>query len=256
MKIYSWNVYCFNKEMWKVSHHIRELDFDVLCLQEVTPALLHELKSMPFHLTYHVDVLRLFSKGKHEYNYVAILSKAPFLNTGTLQFIDFPFPVHTRLFITFMSMFRWSFVTERGAVYADIQIGERIIRFFSVHLTLWGPGNRQREFEAVAGHLEPGAPSVVCGDFNVIEYPPLKVLNWLLGSPLAEALPWYPERDIFEERFKTLGLKNPLRGMTTHPFSRSQLDHILVSENIVVTSAKVELERHGSDHALVGVQID
>ena len=241
--------------MPKLARHIEKLDFDVLCLQEVTPELLEELKQMPYHLTYHVDVLRLFGKGNEAYNYVAILSKHPFVNTGSLQFMDVPFPRHTRLFIALMSLVRWSFLTERGAVYADIKIGERTIRFFSVHLTLWAPGNRHREFEAVAGHMEPLQPSVVCGDFNIIEHPPLKVLNWLLGSSIGEAMPWYPERDIIEEKFAAQGLRNPLRGMTTHPFSRSQLDHILVTSDLHVEHARVEEKRYGSDHALVGVTL-
>ncbi len=241
--------------MSQVAKYIREADFDVLCLQEVTPALLEELKKMPFHLTYHVDVLRLFGKGRSEYNYVALLSKIPFEHTGTLQFLDFPFPAHTRAFVTFMSLFKWSFVTERGAVYADIRRGTEVVRIFSVHFTLWGPGNRQKEFDAVVGHMQPGVPSVVCGDFNIIEYPPLKVLNWLLGSTLTEAMPWYPERDIIEEKFAEAGMKNPLRSLTTHPFSRSQLDHILVSADVVVEGVSVETERHGSDHCLIAAEL-
>lgn len=237
--------------MPEVARHIESLDFDVLCLQEVTPLLLERLKSMPYHLTYHVDVLRLHGKGKDERNYVAILSKVPFLNTGTLQFFDFAFPPHTRAFITFMSLFRWSFVTERGAVYADVPYGNSTLRVFSVHLTLWGPHNRVKEFEAVLGHVEPEAPTVVCGDFNIIEYGPMKILNWLLGAPLSSGMPWYPERDLFEERFLKAGFSNPLRGKTTHPFSKSQLDHILVSHNMKATDPHVYRERHGSDHQLI-----
>jgi endonuclease/exonuclease/phosphatase family metal-dependent hydrolase len=256
MKIYSWNVYCFNTKFKEVCNFIETLDFDVLCLQEVTPELLACLQKMPFHLTHHVDVIRLFSDKHKEKNYVAILSKQPIQNEGTLQFFDFPFPLHTRIFISFMSLFRWSFITERGAVYADIDLGNGILtRIFSVHLTLWGPHNRQKEFEAVLGHIEPEKPAIICGDFNVIEYGPMKILNWLLGAPLRQATPWYPERDLFEERFSSARLHNPLRGKVTHGFSRSQLDHILVSEGVPVTRAWVHPELHGSDHNPVGVEL-
>lgn len=251
MKIYSWNVYCYNRQMPEVAMRIRTLDFDILCLQEVTPALLEELKRMPFYLTYHVDVLRFFGK-RRDYNYVAILSRVPHKGSGTFQFMDFPFPGHTRLFIAFMSLFKWSFLTERGAIYADYETAGQTLRVFSVHLTLWGPGNRQKEFDEVVRNIEPGKATVVCGDFNVIEYGPMKVLNWILGAPLAHAVPWYPERDLFEERFRDAGLTNALRGKITHPFSRSQLDHILVSKDIEVEHSSVDAERHGSDHALVG----
>jgi endonuclease/exonuclease/phosphatase family metal-dependent hydrolase len=141
-------------------------------------------------------------------------------------------------------------------VYADVDLGQgALTRIFSIHLTLWGPHNRQKEFQAVLGHIEPNRPAVLCGDFNVIEYGPMKILNWLLGAPLRQAMPWYPERDLFEERFSTAKLHNPLRGKVTHPFSRSQLDHILVSEDIKVTHAWVDDERHGSDHCPVGIEI-
>jgi endonuclease/exonuclease/phosphatase family metal-dependent hydrolase len=255
MKIYSWNVYCFNKKVDEVTSFIRELDFDVLCLQEVTPALLERLKELPFHLTYHIDVIRLFSKKRIEKNYVAILSRHPVRASNTLQFFDFPFPLHTRVFITLMRLVNWSFITERGAVYADVEVENALVRVFSVHLTLWGPTNRKNEFEAVLGHVEPNGPTIVCGDFNVIEYGPMKILNWLLGAPLKEATPWYPERDLFEERFKEAGFTNPLRGSVTHTFSKSQLDHILVSADMKTTSAWVHPEKRGSDHQPVGVEV-
>jgi len=236
---------------------IDNLDFDVLCLQEVTPELLAYIKKMPFHLTYHVDVIRLMSDKRQEKNYVAILSKHSIANQGTLQFFDFGFPLHTRLFIGFMRMFQWSFVTERGAVYADIDLGNGVLtRIFSVHLTLWGPHNRAQEFEAVVGHIQPELPAIVCGDFNVIEYGPMKILNWLLGAPLSQAVPWYPERDLFEERFEGVKLKNPLKGKVTHNFSRSQLDHILLSDGVKACRAWVHPELHGSDHNPVGVEIE
>lgn len=255
MKIYSWNVYCFNRKVPEVASYIEQLDFDVLCLQEVTPELLERLKAMPFHLAYHVDVIRLTLRKERYVNYVAILSKREFLNEGTLQFFDFSLPLHTRLFVAFMAFFNWSFVTERGAVYTDIPYAGGTLRVFSVHLTLWGAGNRAKEFEAVIGHVEPEASTIVCGDFNVIEYGPMKILNWLLGAPLREGMPWYPERDLFEERFSEAGFHNPLRGSVTHRFSRSQLDHILLSKDLAVAHAFVEPDSHGSDHQPVSVTI-
>lgn len=255
MTVYSWNILCYNRKIPEVIAYIEQLEFDVLCLQEVTPELLAHLKTLPYHLAYHVDVIRLYKEAREEPLYAAIVSKRPFIRTGTLQFFDFPYPLHTRLFIAFMSLFKWSFVTERGAVYADIESGDRQLRVFSVHLTLWGPHHRATEFEAVIGHVEPEQPTVICGDFNIIEYAPLKVLNWLLGAPLSHGLPWYPERDLFEERFAKAGFHNPLRGKITHRFSRSQLDHILLSRDLSAAAARVEPDSHGSDHQPVSVVI-
>ncbi len=260
MKIYSWNVLCYNKQIPQVQEFVKELDFDVLCLQEVTAELLEHLKTLSYNLEYHVDVLRMFAEGKKELNYVAILSKYPIEEKGTMQFAELGFPIHTKLFIRFMSLFKWSAVTERGAVYIDVRVKGKLLRVFSVHLTLWGPGSRAQEFELLASHLPQVAQkdhaSVVCGDFNIIEYGPMKILHWFLGAPLKEATPWYPERALFEGRFKKYGLHNPLRGKVTHKFSRSQLDHILVSEELTVKKAWVVPESHGSDHQPVGLELE
>lgn len=255
MKIYSWNVYCYNPRIQEVADTIASLDFDVICLQEVTDELLKLLKALPFHLVSHVDVIRLVRDEKQIRNHVVILSRTPFSNTGTLQFFNFQIPFHTRLFIAGMSLIKWSFVTERGAVYADIPFNGTLLRVFCVHLTLWGAGRRAKEFEAVMGHVQPGTPTVIAGDFNVVEYPPMKLINWLLGAPLKEGMPWYPERHLFEQRFADAGFVNPLRGTTTHPFSRSQLDHILVSSDICASEPRAYTDRHGSDHQLVSVAI-
>lgn len=256
MKIYSWNVLYINKKTKEMCDFIEHLDFDVLCLQEVPSALLSCLEQMPFHMTYHIDVIRLIADTSQQKNYVVLLSKHPIANTGTLQFFNFPFPLHTRLFIALMCPFGFTFITERGAVYADIDLGSgALTRIFSVHLTLWGPHNRAKEFDVVVDHLQPGMPAIICGDFNVIEYGPMKILNWLLGSPLRQAVPWYPERDLFEERFEKAGFHNPLKGKVTHQFSRSQLDHILLSSGMTAKRAWVHPELHGSDHNPVGVEL-
>jgi endonuclease/exonuclease/phosphatase family metal-dependent hydrolase len=255
MKVYSWNVYCYNRKLRAVCEFIERLDFDVLCLQEVTPELLECLKGLPYEIAYHIDVIRLYSPRKEELNYVVILSRHPMEYRGTLQFPDIPFPRHTRAFISVMRIFRWTLITERGSVYADIRIGKRLIRVFSAHLTLWGPSNRAEEFREILKHVHPDTPTIIGGDFNVIEHPAMKIINWLLGSPFHEALPWYPERALFEERFRRYGFKNPHRTQITHGFSRSQLDHILITHDLKAKSAWVLPDLHGSDHFPVGVEL-
>lgn len=255
MKIYSWNVFCYNRRLDSVMKFIKELDYDVLCLQEVSGELLERLKELPEELAYHVDIIRLVAPNREAYQYVAILSKYPMIYRGTLQYEDIPLPPRVRLFIRFMKVLGWSLVTERGAVYADIKVGEREIRVFSVHFTLAGPGKRAEEFHTVLSHVKRGRPTVIGGDFNVIERPILKILAWLLGSPVQEGLPWYPERSLFEERFVLNGFQNPLRSRITHGFSKSQLDHVLVSQDLPVADYWVHTDLHGSDHYPVAVEL-
>lgn len=255
MKVYSWNVYCYNRKIEAVCDFIERLEFDVLCLQEVTPQLLECLKAMPYEIAYHTDVIRLYSPRREELNYVVVLSRHPMSYRGTLQFADFPFPKHTRYFIALMTGLGWTLITERGSVYADIEAAGKIIRIFSTHLTLWGPSNRTEEFLELMKHVKEDMPTIIAGDFNVIENPPMKIINWLLGAPIQEALPWYPERALFEERFLRFGFKNPHRKKVTHGFSRSQLDHILISNDLTAKSAWVLPDLHGSDHYPVGVEL-
>lgn len=257
LKVYSWNVLCYNRRIADVRKFIGELDFDILCLQEVTPDLLSYLQKLPYKIAYHTDVIRLFPRARKELNHVVILSKHPIKHRGTLQFPELMFPLRTRLFMAFMGAFnKWSFVTERGAVYADIKFADRTIRFFSVHLTLWGPHNRSAEFEIVSQHFSKDWPVIVAGDFNIIEFGPMKILNWLLGSSLPQGMPWHPERQLSEDRFASHKLKNPLRGMITHKFSHSQLDHILVPQEISIREAGVVPDAHGSDHHPITVTIE
>lgn len=255
MKIYSWNLYIFNKEPESAVRFIETLDFDVLCLQEVTPRMLVLLKQLPYHIVYHVDIVRAVPKGAAYRDYVVILSKHEFKGHHTFQFPDFPFPRYVRFLIRLLSRVRMEWVNERGGIYADVLIGKRLVRVFSVHLTLWGPKNRASEFALVASLVDPAIPAVITGDFNVIEYGPLKLLNALLGASVRESLPTYPERKLFEARFKEFDFENPLRGRVTHDFSRSQLDHILVSRSLVVESTMVLPELCGSDHHPIGVEI-
>jgi endonuclease/exonuclease/phosphatase family metal-dependent hydrolase len=95
----------------------------------------------------------------------------------------------------------------------------------------------------------------MAGDLNIIENPRVKMLNWFLGASVYESLPWYSERARFEKRFLEAKLKNPLRNKITHGFSKSQLDHILVSESLTITDSGVHADRHGSDHSPVYVDL-
>ena len=255
MKVYSWNVYCYNRKIQEVCDFIERLEFDVLCLQEATPELLKCLQDMPYEIAYHTDVIRLDSPRKEELNYVVILSKHPMEYRGTLQFPEFALPKYMRYIVSFMTGLGWTLVTERGSVFADVRIGKRLIRVFSAHLTLWGPGNRDEEFKEILKNVRPGMPTIIGGDFNIIEHPPMKIINWILGSAFHEALPWYPERALFEERFRRSGFKNPHRTQVTHGFSRSQLDHILITRDLTARSAWVLPDLHGSDHYPVGVEL-
>jgi endonuclease/exonuclease/phosphatase family metal-dependent hydrolase len=259
MKIYSWNVLRSNRKLPEVYRFIENLDFDVLCLQEVTDEMLAYLTKMPFHIAYHVDrvaeVIHLFSPNKSEVNYVVILSKYEILNQQQIQFPKLLRTFNSNVFEFFMELLqKWESISNLGSVFVDIKVNGRELRIFNVHLALWNPQTRAKEFEHLMEYLPTAGATIVCGDFNILEYGPIKILNWLLGGTLEEGMPWYSERAIFEASFKKNGFSNPLLGKITHKFSRSQLDHILLPVNFSPIKACVIENSYGSDHQPIFVE--
>ena len=76
-----------------------------------------------------------------------------------------------------------------------------------------------------------------------------------MGGKISDVLFYKRERLNIEEYFKKLSLINPLRGFITHPFSNSQLDHILVSNLFSVVKKTVLRDRIGSDHCITCVEL-
>jgi len=124
-----------------------------------------------------------------------------------------------------------------------------------IHLVLAQPSWRLKEFEAAMLERDPTRPTIVCGDFNILEKPHITLLNWILGGRMTDALFYTRERTHIEERFVEHGLTNVLRGAITHPLSQSQLDHILASHSFSIENAAVIPDRYGSDHHPIRTEI-
>jgi endonuclease/exonuclease/phosphatase family metal-dependent hydrolase len=249
MKIYSWNVWDDNKTPELVLEFIQQLDFDIVCLQEVPESLLKKLNGLPYAQVHFVDLTRLRPK-KEEACYLVILTRYQIIHHGSFFTCPKPvYPLRTRAFLG-LGLFGFTRLKDHGALYADIQIPgrERPVRVFSLHLRLNGPVERKRELAIVASHMDKAASTIVCGDFNIIDQPLQKSFSWLLGSSIREAVPWYPERRLMETQFGSLGLKNVLHGQRTNTRFANQLDHILVPKAASVTTAGVCENSFGSDH--------
>jgi endonuclease/exonuclease/phosphatase family metal-dependent hydrolase len=215
MKVYSWNVLRSNKNIPEMCNYIKGLDFDFICLQEVTEEMLVQLRRMPFNIVYHVDrfseVMNLFTKNRVEVNYAVIISRYEMREHGKIQFSKLLRSFNSNTFEFLMERIqKWESVSNLGAVYADYVIKGKHVRVFSMHLALWNPRTRANEFEHLMEYLPEHGETIVCGDFNILEYGPLKILNLLLSGSVYEGMPWYPERKLFEERFKKYELANPL----------------------------------------------
>ncbi|MBI2612579.1 endonuclease/exonuclease/phosphatase family protein [Candidatus Kaiserbacteria bacterium] len=256
MKIYSWNIFFRNGKLERAFKFIKELDYDVLCLQEVPEEFLDKLRKLPVHIAFAPDVDRIYPE-RIERNFLVILSRHPIVAHSAFA-LEVPFqPLRTRLFAKAMRPIYWSRVRNRHGFFADIQIEElpTPVRVFCLHLTLAHPEARRREFEIAMREYDATLPTIVCGDFNILDTPLVAPFNWLLGGRVSDALRYQRERAQFEERIARLGLANPLNGKRTHLIS-GQLDHILISQNLSIESAHVVSERIGSDHYPIHVEID
>lgn len=244
-----------NKKLDDAFEFIAHTDFDVFCLQEVPEPFLARLQTLPYSLISRIgteklveeDVVRMFN---------VILSRHPITAQGEVPFPEYweRLPLRTRLFITLMPDRLFSKMRDRGCLYADISLGATSVRIFNLHLMLAQPVWRLEEFEIAMMKRDPSRTTIVCGDFNILEKPHITLLNWILGGRVSDALFYKRERARIEQCFVAHELQNPLRGKSTHPLSRSQLDHILVSKSLSIKSASVIPNRYGSDHHPIFVE--
>lgn len=257
MIIYSWNMLFRNRELDRAFDFIATTDFDIFCLQEVPEDFLKRLQALPVAVVAFPETDRIY-KGERSTQYVVILSRYPFRASGAipLPYRDPYLSSRGKLFVRLMFTLRlWAAgVGNRHAMYADVETPGSIVRVFNLHLALALPAWRLEEFEKVMAERDPAKPTIVCGDFNILEKPHITLLNWLLGGRVSDVLLHRRERTYIEKRFVAHELRNPLRGRSTHPLSRSQLDHILVSHSFSVRHAEVIPDRFGSDHHPIRVE--
>jgi endonuclease/exonuclease/phosphatase family metal-dependent hydrolase len=249
MTIYSWNMLYRNRELDRAFEFISHAEFDIFCLQEVPESFLGRLKTLPYALSSHLESEKVYrSITIPMYN--VILSRFPLENEGTIPFSDYwpLLPWRTRLFINLMPSRFFARVQNRSGIYADLATPRGRLRVFNLHLALIHPALRLEEFERAIAERDLEIPTVICGDFNILESFHITPLNWILGGRMSDTFLARRERTHIESRFVEHKLTNALRGTMTHPLSRSQLDHILVSHAFKVENAAVLPDRTGSDH--------
>jgi endonuclease/exonuclease/phosphatase family metal-dependent hydrolase len=259
MVMYSWNMLFRNTKLPEALTFIRESAFDVFCLQEVPEEFLEKLSAEFPMLSYAVETSRIHN-GEVSRQYLVTLSRHPIRQTTaspiTTRAVSAPY--RASLFTKLMVALRlWAYgVGDREYLYTDIEVDGTMLRIYNLHLPLKHPSWRMEEFELALANRDHTVATVVCGDFNVIESPHIAILNWFLGGSLSDALLYTRERLSIEKKFVEYALQNPLRGKNTHPLSRSQLDHILVSRELFVREASVIPRRFGSDHHPIRVICD
>ena len=257
MKIYSWNMLFRNRELDRAFEFVKNSDFDIFCLQEVPEEFLARLKTLPFHTASRTDVEKLYeSKIVPMFN--VIISKHQITAHGEIPFPEYwhLLPLRTRIFVHLMPNKFFTRIRNRGGLYTDIIVNNVSVRVFNLHLILAQPAWRLKEFETAMAERDQSRPTIVCGDFNTIEAPHISILNWILGGKVNDAFLHRRERTDINERFVQHELVNTLSGSVTHPLSRSQMDHILVSHSFSIKNAEVLSDRIGSDHHPIRVEVE
>lgn len=257
MIIYSWNILYRNKELDRAFNFVQNTNFDFFCLQEVPEEFLQRLQTLPYFIVSGIDTEKVF-KSTTIKMYNVILSKHPLGEYGEISFTNHwvLLPFRTRFFIWLMKPFHFSKTINRGGLYADTVVEGISLRIFSLHLALAHPVQRFEEFKHAMLKYDTMRKQIICGDFNILESPHITILNWLLGGRTTDAIFYKRERKAIEKHFTSHELINPLRNFITHPFSQSQLDHILLHNSFSVTNISVLKDRIGSDHSIVKVEVE
>lgn len=259
MIIYSWNMFFLNAKEERAFHFIAKSDFDIFCLQEVPEDFLERLQTLPMYIAYTPEEDRR-SCGKVSTQYLVVLSRYPIRATESMPipYEDSMLSWRGRMFLRLMYRLRlW--VEGLGNRHNFCVTIDRkalgVIRLYNLHLPLRNPLWRMREFEMALVNHDSAIPTIVCGDFNILEAFHITILNWFLGGQVSDVLFHQRERARIEKRFVEHELVNPLRGWSTHPLSLSQLDHILVSRSFSIKNADVIRDRAGSDHHPIRVEV-
>ncbi len=255
MKIYSWNILHKNPDLDRAFGFIEAVDFDIFCLQEVPLHFLERLQTMGAHL---VSAKELdFVDGKIKNRYSVILSKYPIVSYSDFPLSEYAQSLRVKIFVLFLHLVGGHFSSNWRSLYADIEAPKfGRLRVFCLHLSVSYPRQRARELDAAMTLRDTTVPTIVCGDLNIFERARVTLLNWLLGGRLRDVFTWHSERLAMEKRFSELELQNPLRGERTHTISQSQLDHILIPQNMRIIEAKVLHDRMGSDHNPIFVECE
>ena len=245
-----------NRELGPALQFIKGSDFDIFCLQEVPETFLSQLKKLPCYFVSCVDVERL-NGNEVTPIYLVVLSKYPIISSSEISLPDYQNqqPLRSRIFIMLMRLFHFGKMRNRHALFVDVEKESTVVRTFDLHLVLGAPEWRLKEFETAMSKKDVSIPTIVCGDFNLIESRRMSSLNWLLGGRVSDMFFYKRERAVIEKRFAEYELQNPLRGMNTHSFANSQLDHILASRSFSIKNFEVIPDRFGSDHHPIVVEL-
>ena len=246
LKIFSWNIYCHNKNFNGALRFIDQQEADVVCLQEVPVLIAGKLKRR--RGSYVTEVKARHRGRKKIKTRNVIMSRFPIKEHGS-----FPFEKKEQRSIK-------SRVSNLHGPsefhYVDIKTGKRKVRIFNSHLECnTSPRMRADQFKQIVKKSHKSKTNIYCGDFNTYGR---WYINLLVGHISNYKLKDYSQsdRELFDKLFEKHKLSNVFYGNVTYPLFRLQLDHILVPDDTSVLSKKVFKSRYGSDHRPIMVEVE
>jgi endonuclease/exonuclease/phosphatase family metal-dependent hydrolase len=246
MRLITWNISAFNKDIEKALSSILSYDPDILCIQELPQSGVDYLKQLSnYEMVYSLDTeVDISSKNA----FLVILTKYKIIGTGTHEYgkdrISSPF--------VWCSEKLFGRKRENKSLYIDIDTVSGIKRVHTLHLT-WpvGPKTRIQQFLNFLDSAKPDKTHLILGDLNVFGKIGNNILAYIpFGYALNELFMY--EKSIFQDLFEKYGWQNPFDGTisSTWPWNLSgaQLDYILIPKDATVKHKYLFKETYGSDH--------
>lgn len=246
LKVFSWNMYCNNRNFAGALKFLEEQNADVMCLQEVPTDIARMLEKKT---QWHISQAKAHHRGHRRVKTRnVIISRYPIKEKGASSFLEDEKPsIKSRI---------TGLCGPLEFQYIDIKPGKRKVRIFNSHLECnTSPRIRVEQFKQVLQLSHKSSLNIYCGDLNTYgEWYLNLFVGYISNYKLKDISS--SERNLFNALFREYELNNVFHGNVTYPLFRLQLDHILVPNDVPVVSKMVYHKRYGSDHRPISVEVE
>ncbi len=240
MKIVTWNVYKDNKTLELAAQKVKDVDADIVCLQEVPE---DQVDLFTQHYPYYASALEAWTErksGDETRIFNLILSKHELTNI-IVEDISLGTIYSTTKYTMFSSEFISALFTHEGV---DYQICNAHLRCVAP------PSIRIKQLDQIIKLLDDSREQIICGDLNTFSWPLINLLVWKRYKYTFREL-MTNGRKLFAEIFSHHDLQNPHIGAWTWKYFPVQYDYILVDRDVTVTGAYKDRKLAGSDHFML-----
>jgi len=252
MRIITWNVRFKNPRARFLIDHALSHTPDIMCFQEFPESMIPYLKQRGFTVTEAHDFV---SRVGGLNSCIVIASKKKPISTHTINYSH----IKNASLLSRWVYTRMAKMTEQHlAPVSVISHGGGTVQITNARLSCAvGTRERLKEFETILAQLKPTIPTILAGDFNIVDNPFFNLITgWVRGFHVPEY--FINERKAFERMVAHHGYTNIFRkrstSITNHPLL--QFDHILIPKDAHVTYHIIEKKRFGSDHRMLLADIE